>query len=81
MKLKIFKMVIDNWLFKHLGEMLIISGLLGIGVNIFYDCITGKAIVHWGYMQYAFFVYSFAMIYAGWGWFGFIRTMRKDMEE
>lgn len=83
MNLKVKKMLVDNWIFKHLGEILILNGAIGILINIFYDYLTGKCSsrYQYGLAQILYFVNCIGMIYAGWGWRKFIKVLKKDMEE
>ena len=80
-ELIIIVMLVNDWLINKAGTLLIVTGLLGIIVDVSYDkyiCQRGASLIHFGPMQWLFVIYCIFIIYAGIIYNNFIDGVGKE---
>jgi len=61
--------VFKNWVVRVVaGKLLMVTGALGIGMNIYYDKIVTRPVIEYGWVQVIAFIYFGAHIVLGYWW-------------
>jgi hypothetical protein len=71
---------INDWLINMAGKILMLTGIIGLGIDIFYDLLVGRSDVAftWGYMQVVAGLYCIFLIYTGWIFNNFVKDIREE---
>ena len=72
------KFAIDDWLLHQAGKILMLTGLLGIILDVRYDVWVGRApeAYQFGVMQWLGVAYCCFLIYVGYIFDGFTRSIK-----